>query len=319
MWRATLALTTGPSQPATFQETTLTRSVSPMRFGLVGTGPWAHKVHGPGLVRAEVELTGVWGRSPEKALALAADLGVAQLESFDDLLGAVDAVALAVPPDVQAELALRAAQAGKHLLLDKPVSTDPAQARELARVAEANGVGSVVYFTDRFTESGSAWFAEVVEAQWQGGSVTWLSSLDSPDNPYGASAWRRERGAMWDVGPHAVATLDATLGPATGVTAVAGARDLVHLVLRHESGATSTATMSLFAPPAAVTHQTRIWGPSGTEQLPGRVAGEEVGGFARAAQELADSVAAGRPHPCDLRLGVRVTELLAQAERQVSG
>ena len=34
-----------------------------MRFGLVGTGPWARRTHGPGLKAASgVELVGVWGR-----------------------------------------------------------------------------------------------------------------------------------------------------------------------------------------------------------------------------------------------------------------
>ncbi|WP_410095188.1 Gfo/Idh/MocA family oxidoreductase [Streptomyces sp. wa22] len=44
-------------------------------------------------------------------------------EGLDALLAASDAVAFAVPPDVQAPLAVRAAEAGCHLLLDKPVAT----------------------------------------------------------------------------------------------------------------------------------------------------------------------------------------------------
>lgn len=36
-----------------------------MRFGLVGTGPWAGIAHAPGLVACpEAELVGVWGRDP---------------------------------------------------------------------------------------------------------------------------------------------------------------------------------------------------------------------------------------------------------------
>jgi 3-hydroxyisobutyrate dehydrogenase-like beta-hydroxyacid dehydrogenase len=57
------------------------------------------------------ELVGVWGRNPAKAEALARRFGVGGYEDLDALLGAVDAVAVAVPPDVQAELAVRAARA----------------------------------------------------------------------------------------------------------------------------------------------------------------------------------------------------------------
>ncbi|MFL6001337.1 MAG: Gfo/Idh/MocA family oxidoreductase, partial [Nocardioides sp.] len=87
-----------------------------MRFGLVGTGPWATMVHGPGLAEArDVELVGVWGRTREKAETLAANLGVNAYDDYDALLDDVEAVAFAVPPDAQAELALVAARAGKHL------------------------------------------------------------------------------------------------------------------------------------------------------------------------------------------------------------
>jgi predicted dehydrogenase len=57
-----------------------------MRFGLVGTGPWAGIAHGPGLLAAEeADLVGVWGRSPEKAKALGDRLGVAAVEDLDAL------------------------------------------------------------------------------------------------------------------------------------------------------------------------------------------------------------------------------------------
>ncbi len=41
-------------------------------------------------------------------------------EGLSDLLARVDAVSLALPPDVQADLAVRASDAGVHVLLDKP-------------------------------------------------------------------------------------------------------------------------------------------------------------------------------------------------------
>jgi predicted dehydrogenase len=289
-----------------------------VRFGLVGTGPWAELAHGPGLLAAEGhELGGVWGRRFDRAQQVAGRLGVTAYDDVGALLDDVDAVAFAVPPDVQATLATRAARAGKHLLLDKPVATSVESAHELEAVVAEAGVSSVVFFTGLFSPSLRPWFDAAAQAEgWLGGSCTWLGDLDEPENPFGASPWRREHGALWDIGPHAVAEMTFLLGPVVQVFAVGGAHDLVHLVLRHESGVTSTVTLSLFAPAAAAGVDLRVWGAPGVTAMP-QDDGDDVEALATAAQELASSVETGRPHPLDVRLGTRIVEVLADAESQV--
>jgi hypothetical protein len=47
------------------------------------------------------------------------------------------------------------------------------------------------------------------------------------------------------------------------------------------------------------------------------VVGEDVAGLGRAAATLATVVGSGSSHPCDLRLGVQITELLAEAAQQL--
>ncbi|MDN5934528.1 MAG: Gfo/Idh/MocA family oxidoreductase, partial [Pseudonocardia sp.] len=107
-----------------------------MRVGLVGGGPWARRVHGPALVaHPGTELTGVWTRRPDVAAELAGALGGHAAGSFDELLDGVDAVAFAVPPRVQGELAVRAAGAGKHLICEKPLAGDLVAARAVAAAA----------------------------------------------------------------------------------------------------------------------------------------------------------------------------------------
>ena len=94
-----------------------------LRVGLVGAGPWAEMFHAPMLAAGpRTSLAAVWARRPEAAEELATSYGAPHVSSFDDLLEACDAVAFAVPPSVQAELAPRAAQADKHLLLEKPLA-----------------------------------------------------------------------------------------------------------------------------------------------------------------------------------------------------
>lgn len=290
-----------------------------MRMGLVGTGPWARLAHGPGLVAAQgVELVGIWGRSLERAEELARQLGVPAYDDYSGLLRDVEAVAFAVPPAVQAEMALQAARAGRHLLLDKPVAVDVAAARMLRDTAESAGVASVVFFTDRFADETRAWIAEVHEVGgWRGGWLRWFGALQEPGNPFGASPWRHEAGALWDLGPHALSTLTATLGPISSLTAVAGPGDEVHLVVRHESGRASSVSLSQFVPPAATGYEATLWGEAGRTTMPSRPEGGFHVQLARAAEELVASAETGEPHELDLRFGTRVVELLAMAHDQV--
>ncbi|MHB8468022.1 MAG: Gfo/Idh/MocA family oxidoreductase, partial [Acidimicrobiales bacterium] len=70
----------------------------------------------------ETSLAGVWARRPEAAAELAARFGAPAFDRYEDLLDASEAVAFAVPPDVQATMALEAVAAGKALLLEKPLA-----------------------------------------------------------------------------------------------------------------------------------------------------------------------------------------------------
>jgi predicted dehydrogenase len=245
-------------------------------------------------------------------------LGVSVYDDFEALLVDVDAVAFAVPPQIQAELALMAANAGKHLLLDKPVAMTVAAAEALRDAATSAGVSSVVFFTDRFADASRTWFRDVrTTAGWRGGWLRSFSSLQEPDNPFGSSSWRWESGALWDTGPHALSTLIAALGPARSLTAVGGAGDLVTLVIGHESGETSTAVLTLFAPPAAVGFEAAVWGDAGVSRMPPRPEGSPTDLVAIAAQELVESATRRVPHALDVTFGARIVALLADAQGQI--
>ncbi|MFD8975889.1 MULTISPECIES: Gfo/Idh/MocA family protein [Streptomyces] len=287
------------------------------RIGLLGTGPWAARTHAPALAgHPGVEFSGVWGRRPEAAEALAAASGTRAYDDVDALFAASDAVALALPPDVQAPLAVRAAEAGCHVLLDKPVATTVAGAREVAEAVEKAGVASVVFCTLRFAEATARWIEERTAAGgWFLGEAHWLGSLYGPGSTsaYAASPWRREKGGLWDVGPHVLSVYLPVLGDVTAITAVPGPADTHHLVLRHSSGASSTATLTLSAPPEAAEVSLALYGTGGRAELPRW--GGAVEAFGTAVDALIASARTGEPHPCDARFGLRLTEILTEAER----
>jgi predicted dehydrogenase len=287
-----------------------------MRFGLVGTGHWARTVHAPALAaEPAVDFAGVWGRAPDRRAEIAARFGVRAYPSYDVMIEDCDALAFAVAPDAQADLAARAAAAGKHLMLEKPIATAAAAAARLDATVRQAGVASVVFFSCRFDEAQRRWLSEAAEAGgWRGGWAVWLTAALAAGSPYRGSAWRQDKGALWDIGPHVLSILVPALGTVVSVTARAGARDLVHLVLAHDSGATSTATMALSAPRQAARADVTLWGQRGLSAMPA-ASGSAIDGLRAALRELAGSAASKRQaHPCDVRFGHAVVRVLAAAE-----
>ena len=287
-----------------------------LRFGLLGTGYWAQEAHATALAaHPDAQLVGVWGRDPAKAEAVAARFGIRGHTDLDRLLEEVDAVAVAVPPDVQAGLAVRAAAAGRHLLLDKPLALSLEAAERVAGAVAAGRVASLVFFTLRFLPEVAAWLQRVTAAgDWHGGAGAWLGSALAPGSPFAGSPWRRRKGALWDLGPHLLALALPALGPVERVAAGTGLGDTVHLVLGHRSGASSTLTLSQTNPPAAEGVGFELWGPGGRSALPPFQLAHLVA-LHEAIGQLAAAVAAGTAHPCDVRLGVDTVAVLDAAER----
>jgi predicted dehydrogenase len=292
-----------------------------MRIGLLGTGSWAEGAHAPALSsHRELDFVGVWGRRPEAAKELAGRFGTRAYDDVDALFADVDAVAVALPPAVQAALAVRAARAGCHLLLDKPLAPTVQEGRAVVAAIQEAHVASVVFFTTRFQSVTEAWITEQAAVEgWFTARAEWLGAVFTTDSPFGASPWRREKGALWDVGPHALSVLLPVLGDVREVAAaVRGPADTVHLVLHHTGGASSTLTLSLTAPPAAAGASVELRGEGGVTLLPGSPDGA-VPALERAADALLAAARSGRPHPCDATFGLRVTEILATAEALLGG
>ena len=289
-----------------------------LRFGLVGTGHWARIAHAPALASTDgIDFAAVWGRNAGAAAELAGRYHATPYHDVSEFVANVDAVAFAVPPDAQAPIAIRAARAGRHLLLEKPIAISTAEADALVEAVEQAGVASVVFFTARFQADVRAWLAEVTATGgWAGGCAVWLGSALRTGNPFN-TPWRRDKGGLWDLAPHLISLLWASLGPVRSVTAQAGPADVTNLILRHEPGATSTVTVTLNAPESAELADLFLWGEAGRSAAPVET-DQPVIPLRTALTELAANARSGQTaHPCDARFGREVGRVLAGAQHQI--
>lgn len=279
-----------------------------MRIGLIGAGPWASATQAPSLAAHPlVEFAGVWARRPEAA----AELGAPVFESIDALLDAVDAVAFAVPPEVQAGLAIAAAEAGKHVLLDKPIAATLDDATRLADAVGHAGVRSMVTLTRRFAPETRAFLDEARGKTWSAGVGTWLSGAIL-GGAYSHSPWRHRDGALFDVGPHVFDLLDASLGSIVDVILSRrdAASDAWTIVLQHEGGAVSTSQMSLATPVQPSLFRIELSGRDGVVSLADRST-SATDCFKVLLDEFLDCVESGIDHPCSVHRGLHMQKVLA--------
>lgn len=110
-----------------------------LRVGLAGAGVFGG-FHAAKIASASgVQFVGVFDPNEERAVALAAKHGSRSSTDFDELLAATDAIVIATPATTHEHMARRALQAGKHVLIEKPLALTAAGARRLVRQAELAG------------------------------------------------------------------------------------------------------------------------------------------------------------------------------------
>lgn len=292
----------------------------PLRFGVAGIGYWADTVHIPGLKQQPaVELVGAWGRNPKVLTEVTARHGIRAFARFEDMLSEVDAVSISLPPGVQAELAVVAADAGKHLLLEKPIAPTVEAAARVAEAIERNRVANVVFFTRRFVPGFERALQEASRQGWAGARVRQLTGALLPGSPYISSVWRAaENGALWDLAPHTFSVLNAILGPVEQIAASRSSDRVSRFTAIHRGGARSEAELSLHTPESGLASEYRFHAPGREHALP-LPTFPRPQALAAAAGELAANIACGeRAHRCDVRLGLEVVRALAAADRSIA-
>jgi len=236
-------------------------------IGVVGTG-MAATPHARALadLADRVRVRGVFSRDPENRRAFADRFGFPAVASIDALADDPDigAVILITPPNARLELVRRFAEAGKHILMEKPVERTTTAAEEIVRLCADNGVTLGIVFQHRFrrasqalklhVDSGALGPVGVVRV-----SVPWWREQAYYDEP-GRGSYERDGGGV--LISQAIHTLDLMLslaGPVAEVQAVAAttpfhdmeSEDFVAGGLRFQNGASGAVMATTAAYPGA--------------------------------------------------------------------
>lgn len=286
-------------------------------IGMVGAGPWAGMFTAPLLTSVPgMSLAAVWARRPAAAESLAHEHGAVVVESFDDLLAACDAVAFSVPADVQAPLAVTAARAGKHLLLEKPIGFTVADAQAVADAADDAGVATQLMLTYRFTEQVRTFLDAVASAQVRYVRTAMVGSGALGGSPF-ATPWRQTAGAaLLDLGPHTLDLVEAAAGPIAELRATETG-GVVTVTTVHGDGAGGHVAISLTTPGAAGRLEAEAVTDAGHAVLADPTPYRPADVQRTIADEFARAVRGEFHQPLDVHHGVRLQHLIAAVAESI--
>jgi predicted dehydrogenase len=224
------------------------------RVALIGFGLAGRLFHGRLLsVTLGLRVTAIVTGNPQRQAEARGDFPEATVHAtVEDLWnssGTFDLVVVATSTPSHVPLALVAIDAGKHVVVEKPLAATAADARDLVERAAARGVLLVPFFNRRW-DSDHLTLQRLLREGALGTLLRYESRFDRWRPDPKAGAWREELpasdggGVLLDLGPHLVDQALALHGAAVQVYAEVfarrgGADDDVFIALRHASGVTS--------------------------------------------------------------------------------
>ncbi len=188
--------------------------------GVIGVGGISSFVHLPGLrLLPEAEIVALCDSNADLLRERGQEYGVAHtFADYQDLLAlpAVDAVVVATPTVLHAPIALAAVAAGKHVLVEKQLAMDYAEARAMYEAAERAGVRHMTAFTYRFVPAMR--YLKHLVGQGAVGQARHLRVARFQDWPEEDLGWRQKKelagsGEVGDMGAHRIDFCHDLVGP----------------------------------------------------------------------------------------------------------
>ena len=157
---------------------------------IVGAGGIA-RTHGSSLMCISgANIVGVVDPNTERAETLASTVGATAYENLEDCVDEADVVYILTPPSTHRELALKAIQAGKHVVCEKPISISLDDAEAMVQAAKQADVKLMIAFNNRFRK-GFNRLREMVNAGTLGKLVNMWSQRIGRGIPQGYN-WRTD-------------------------------------------------------------------------------------------------------------------------------
>jgi len=225
-----------------------------LRWGILGPGWIAEQFVESLQAHTRQEVVAVGSRSLERAQAFAARYGIAtavgdyqQLVELDD----VDIIYVATPHKSHLEHAAMSMDAGKHVLIEKPIGLNAAQAREITAKAEQTGVFCAEALWTLFQPK---W--DVLRQVLADGGLGTVKSVYADYGEYFADGHRLldpelAGGPLLDLGTYPIAYVTSLLGPAERIAAVGqpdprGVNGQLAAAMTHADGAMSVVATTVY-------------------------------------------------------------------------
>ncbi|MDP3729520.1 MAG: Gfo/Idh/MocA family oxidoreductase [bacterium] len=214
-----------------------------IRIGIIGTG-FGAKVHIPGFKTVRgVRILGIAGTHTAKTKEIAQKNNIPlAFDSWKKLVSHpdIDAISIVTPPHLHAAIALHAIKNGKHVLCEKPLAMNTAEAQRMYRAAEK---AKVVHMTDFEFRNIPEWIymRELLQKNYVGKirhiNINWITGGRAGSHIQ--FSWQNDKkyggGTLFALGSHIIDYIEWIFGP---ITSVSGN---LHIAKKNVGGSIATA------------------------------------------------------------------------------
>jgi len=233
-------------------------SEAPLRVAVLGMGWWSDVLSDAIKRSNEFEIVACFTRSEDKRQAFAKKYGCRAAASYEEILNdrSIAGIINTTPNNVHLETTRQAAEAGKHVFLDKPIANTVSEGQQIAQVCKKAGVVLALGYQRR-RETHFRWIKAEIDAGRFGKLVQAECNISRDRlGQFDLSSWRYTAagmpgGVMLQIGIHYVDVLEFLMGPVKSVSArlaqlvLPGDNpDVANLILQHENNALSNLTAS---------------------------------------------------------------------------
>ena len=247
-------------------------AAKPLKVGCLGMGWWSDVLADAMQRSGKFEIVSCYTRSADKRRAFAAKYGCAEAPSYEAMLAdpSIAAIINTTPNNVHLETTRAAAQAGKHVFLDKPIANTVSDAQALTAACRAANVVLALGYQRR-RESHFRWVRKQIDDGVFGKLINAEANISRDRlGKIDLSSWRYTAvgmpgGVMLQIGIHYADVLTYLMGPIRSVSGnlaqlvLPGDNpDVASLLFEHDNGALSTLNASYAS--ASEYYQMNIYG-----------------------------------------------------------